>query len=76
MRNRTTRTENADLAGKLREMADLLAAQQADGFRIAANRRAAAKLEEIDQPVSEILAEVGPEALLSLIHISETTRLQ
>ena len=66
MRNRTTRTENADLAGKLREMADLLAAQQADGFRIAAYRRAAAKLEEIDQPVSEILAEGGPEALIAL----------
>ena len=66
MRNRAKSTENTDLAGKLREMADLLSAQQADGFRIAAYRRAAAKLEDTDQPVSEILTEGGPEALIAL----------
>lgn len=66
MRNGTKSTENAELAGKLREMADLLAAQQADGFRIAAYRRAADQLEDTDQPVSEILAEGGPEALIAL----------
>jgi DNA polymerase/3'-5' exonuclease PolX len=33
---------NETIAGKLREMADVLEQQQADGFRISAYRRAAA----------------------------------
>ena len=60
------RLENADLALKFREMADLLAAQEADRFRIAAFRRAAATLDELDKSVSEILAEGGTPALVAL----------
>ena len=61
-----TTSENAELAGKLRQMADLIAAQKADGFRVTAYRRAAATLETLATPVSELLAAEGPPGLVAL----------
>jgi DNA polymerase (family X) len=61
-----TTSENAGLAAKLRQMADLLAVQQADGFRVTAYRRAAATLETLSAPVSELLAAEGPPGLVAL----------
>ncbi|MGI9523590.1 MAG: helix-hairpin-helix domain-containing protein [Hyphomicrobiaceae bacterium] len=57
---------NAGLARKLREMAGVLTEQNADGFRIAAYRRAADTVENLAKPVSEIVAEAGPSALIAL----------
>jgi DNA polymerase/3'-5' exonuclease PolX len=50
---------NDAMAGKLREMADVLEQQQADGFRIAAYRRAADTLESLKQPGEEIVRTEG-----------------
>ena len=58
--------ENADLAAKLRQMADLLAAQQADGFRVAAYRRAAATLDTLATPAHELLVAEGAAGLVAL----------
>ena len=61
-----TTSQNAELAAKLRQMADLLAVQQADGFRVTAYRRAAATLERLATPVSELLAAEGSPGLVAL----------
>ena len=61
-----TTSENAELAGKLRQMADLIAGQHADGFLVTAYRRAAATLETLSAPVSEILAAEGLPGLVAL----------
>ena len=58
--------QNAELAGKLRDMADLLAAQQANGFRIMAYRRAAETLDDLERPVGDVIVEGGLDALVSL----------
>ncbi|MGI9476274.1 MAG: helix-hairpin-helix domain-containing protein [Hyphomicrobiaceae bacterium] len=58
--------QNAELAGELREMADLLAAQQANGFRIMAYRRAAETLDDLERAVGDVIAESGLDALVSL----------
>ncbi|CAN5434908.1 helix-hairpin-helix domain-containing protein [soil metagenome] len=57
---------NAALAARLREYAELLEAQQSDGFRVAAYRKAAAVIEPLDRPVAETLATGGLKALESL----------
>jgi hypothetical protein len=57
---------NLPLAAKLSEFADLLEQQEADRFRVAAYRRAAAALSELDRPVDAILADGGREALVAL----------
>jgi DNA polymerase/3'-5' exonuclease PolX len=46
---------NSAVADKLRETADVLEQQQADGFRITAYRRAADTLESLQQSVEEIV---------------------
>lgn len=61
-----TVSENTELAAKLRQMADLLAAQQADGFRVAAYWRAAATLDRLATPVHELLAAEGTAGLVTL----------
>ncbi len=61
-----TITYNQALAGRLRDYASLLEQQEADGFRIAAYRRAADVVARLDRPVSEILARGGREALVAL----------
>ena len=57
---------NSAIAGKLREMADVLEQQLADGFRIAAYRRAADMLEALKQPVEEIVRVNGLPGLVGL----------
>jgi hypothetical protein len=59
-------SENAVLAANLRELADLLAQQEADGFRVSAYRRAADVMENLDRPAREILASEGREGLIAL----------
>jgi len=58
--------ENAVLAANLREYADVLAQQQADGFRVSAYRRAADVVAGLTRPVSEILKTSGREGLIEL----------
>jgi putative hydrolase len=57
---------NQALAAKLREMADVLAEQQADGFRISAYRRAANTIELLERPIREIAETGGLTGLLDL----------
>ena len=57
---------NQPLAAKLREMADVLAEQEADGFRISAYRRAANTIELLDRSVREIAETAGLPGLLEL----------
>ena len=57
---------NAFIAQKLREMADLLEAQDADGFRVAAYRRAGDTVDGLSEPLEKILAEKGQDGLIAL----------
>ena len=57
---------NQPLAAKLCEMADVLAEQEADGFRISAYRRAAKTIELLDRSVREIAETAGLPGLLEL----------
>lgn len=57
---------NSALAARLREYADLLEQQDADGFRIAAYRRAAETLDALDQPAIEVFAAQGRAGLDAL----------
>ena len=57
---------NSAIADKLREMADVLEQQQADGFRITAYRRAADTLESLEQSVEEIVRIDGLPGLVEL----------
>jgi hypothetical protein len=56
-------TFNRDAAGLLRQLADLLRAQDGNPFRINAYLRAAATLEGLERDAREILAEQGVEGL-------------
>ena len=58
--------ENAILAANLREYADLLEQQEADGFRIAAYRRAADEIAVLAEPVQDILLKRGREGLMAV----------
>ncbi len=51
---------NAVLAGNLREYADLLRQQGAEGFRVAAYERAAGVIEGLDRPLGRRLRARGP----------------
>jgi Holliday junction resolvasome RuvABC DNA-binding subunit len=57
---------NDTIAGKLREMADLLEQQQADGFRITAYRRAAATVESLAPPIGDVARADGFDGLMAL----------
>jgi DNA polymerase (family X) len=57
---------NDAVAEKLREMADLLAVQQEDGFRVSAYRRAAQTLNELSRPITTIVSEEGLDGLIAL----------
>ena len=59
-------TNNAFIAQKLREMADLLEAQDADGFRVAAYRRAGDTVDRLAEPLAKIFVEKGQEGLIAL----------
>jgi hypothetical protein len=54
---------NEQIAAKLSEAADLLAARNGGPFRVAAYRRAAEALAQLDRDVADIEAEGGPKAL-------------
>src|SRR5579859_2972012 len=57
---------NAEIADKLREVADLLALQEASPYRVSAYRRAADSLEELAEPVALLLDRGGVAALTQL----------
>jgi len=57
---------NIRIAAKLRDFADLLDSQGADGFRAKAYRRAADVVARLDQSVGEILAKEGRVGLVAL----------
>jgi DNA polymerase/3'-5' exonuclease PolX len=57
---------NAAIAEKLREVADLLALQQANPYRVAAYRRAADTLLTLDEDVADRLDRQGMEGLTAL----------
>ena len=58
--------DNEFIADKLNEMADLLEAQQEDGYRIGAYRRAARTVRSLDTPLSRTLQDGGLAALTEL----------
>lgn len=57
---------NKRLAANLRQLADLLEQQQADGFRVTAYRSAADVLQDLAVPADKLLAEGGRQALEAL----------
>ena len=61
-----THPSNELLADKLREMADVLEAQREDGYRIAAYRRAARTLLEVEEPVDDIVHKKGLKGIVDL----------
>jgi putative hydrolase len=63
---RMTSPGNASLADKLREMADLLEVQHENGYRVAAYRRAARTLLELEKPIEEIVRNDGLEGVITL----------
>lgn len=58
--------ENIVVAAKLRDFADLLDSQGADGFRARAYRSAADVVARLQQPLGEILAKEGRDGLVAL----------
>ena len=60
------RPRNVDVASVLDEVADLLAAQHANAFRVAAYRRAADAIRSSPSVVAELVARGGGEALRTL----------
>lgn len=58
--------QNAQVAERLRFMADLREQQGDNGFRVQAYRRAADTLERLEQPVDAVLAEKGRAGLMAL----------
>lgn len=65
------RSENAAVAAKLEEFADLLAQQEANPFRVRAYRQAAEVTAGLDRPVSQIVAREGRAGLVALPAIGE-----
>jgi hypothetical protein len=63
---------NADVAGRLEEVAQLLAAQNASPFRVRAYQRAADTVRRLPRPVSQIFAEEGVEGLEALPGVGVT----
>jgi DNA polymerase (family X) len=57
---------NESIASKLRQMADVLEQQNADGFRVSAYRRAAETVEGLEEPVSDLIRDGGRLALVAL----------
>ena len=63
---------NADIAGRLDEVAQLLVVQGANPFRVRAYQRAAETLRRLPRPVSEVLEQQGLEGLQALPGIGES----
>ena len=64
--------ENQRIAALLSELADLLEAQHANAFRVAAYRAAATTVSNLDRPIRQIDADGGAEALIRLPTIGES----
>ncbi|HEY8071250.1 MAG TPA: helix-hairpin-helix domain-containing protein [Methylocystis sp.] len=62
---------NEFVAARLREAADLLAAQQDNPFRISAYRQAAESIASLNHSVEELLPEGGVEALDRIPHVGK-----
>lgn len=62
---------NAQIADRLRAMAELREVQGDDGFRVEAYRRAAREVDLLGRPVDAILAAEGRAGLIALPHIGE-----
>jgi DNA polymerase (family X) len=62
---------NEDIAGRLKEVARLLATQGANRFRVRAYERAAHTVRQLPHPVSDILEQQGLEGLQALPGIGE-----
>jgi hypothetical protein len=58
--------DNRDVQRRLQQIAELLEAQGADRFRVAAYRTAAQTIRDLRQPLDELLDEEGPAGLLRL----------
>ncbi len=65
----TSTISNRDVAKVLFQIADLLETQEANAFRVNAYRRAARRLQELDEPVAELERKGGVEALRDLADI-------
>ncbi|MGD8570429.1 MAG: helix-hairpin-helix domain-containing protein [Gammaproteobacteria bacterium] len=63
--------QNHEIADKLREIADLLAEQQANPFRVNAYRRAATVIDELSIPLTTVIEDKGFQGLLDLPGIGE-----
>ena len=61
-----TNSINQSVAGKLRELADLLELQNANPFRVSAYRRAADTIAAYPRDLGNVLAQAGPEGLTAL----------
>lgn len=59
-------TANAAVSAKLSEMADLLVRQHADAYRVAAYRRAARTVAELETSIEDLVRERGPAGLVEL----------
>lgn len=66
-----TETNNAAIAERFREYANLLEHQGSDGFRSRAYRRAADVIASLDRSLSDILAEEGRAGLIAIQTIGE-----
>jgi hypothetical protein len=64
--NEAIASDNESIAAMLRKIAELLRAQGANHFRVLAYEHAAQTVESLDEPVAEILARGGVEALIEL----------
>ena len=63
---------NEDIAGRLEEVAQLLATQGASRFRVRAYQRAAGTVRRLMRPVSDIFAQEGLEGLQALPGVGES----
>ena len=63
--------ENNEISGHLREIAELLAEQNANPFRVNAYRRAASVIDELRLPLTELIEDKGFQGLLDLPGIGE-----
>ena len=62
-------TANQEIAGKLREMAEVLDLQLEDGFRAQAYRKAADAIETLNEPVDAIWRQKGLAGLMAIEHV-------
>jgi len=66
------RPTNSEIAARLKKIADLLEAQDANPFRVGAYLSAARELRERREPVARLLAREGREGLVRLPHVGQS----